>query len=244
MGQSLMGQSPETSLGVFAKFWEPGKVKTRLASDMGVANAARVHRLFLETILDRCRLAAERRVIVATPTDRLSEFHAVCPAGWEVRPQGEGNLGDRMRAFLEEEFQAGVGRVLILGCDSPNLPMKCIDEAFDLLRRYDIVLGPSDDGGYYMIGVRRQVWLDETLSLGRIFREVPWGTGDVLARTMSNLDAAALRYALLSPWYDVDRPEDLARLIAELQEDMKSRALSALRAQLAATSLKFLYRAL
>lgn len=234
MNQPLMGQAPETSLGVFAKFWEPGKVKTRLAATVGEVNAARLHRLFLETILDRCRLAADRRVIVATPTERLTEFQAICPAEWDVRPQAEGNLGDRMRAFLEEEFQSDAGRVFILGCDSPNFPMKCLDEAFDLLHRYDVVLGPSDDGGYYAIGVRRQVWLDETLSLDRIFRDVPWGTEDVLARTMSSLDSASLRYALLPPWYDVDRPEDLARLIVDLSGRARCRALSTLKNQLAA----------
>jgi glycosyltransferase A (GT-A) superfamily protein (DUF2064 family) len=110
-----------------------------------------------------------------------------------------------MSHAIEAALAGGGDEVVLVGSDVPSLPPARITAAFDLLENgADVVLGPSEDGGYYLIGMRRLV--------PELFTGIAWGAGDVLGRTRGMAERAGLNVALVDPWYDVDRPEDLQRV--------------------------------
>ncbi len=195
-------------LGMFAKFWAPGQVKTRLAATLGAEQAVQLHKVFVQTLLERFARMADRRTIVYSPADRVEPFAAMAGDGWDLAAQAEGDLGQRMRSWFEFAFAAGARRAVLIGSDSPTLPASFIESAFELLREYDAVLGPADDGGYYLVGIARPT--------PPIFEGMIWSQPTVWGETVARLEAADWRYAALPRWYDVDEWEDLLRLHAEL----------------------------
>lgn len=202
-------------LGVFAKFWQPGRVMTRLGHTIGAGAASRLQREFLRVLLSRFATCGDRRVVGFTPDDARHHFmrlaEAVGVAGqWEFQPQPEGDLGHRMRGFFADAFDSGVERVVLLGADSPNLPREWVDEAFRLLSDVDVVLGPTLDGGYYLVAARDRI--------PPIFADIPWSSGEVFAATVAKLQQSGCRFEQLETWYDVDRIDDLRRLEQDLRE--------------------------
>jgi rSAM/selenodomain-associated transferase 1 len=193
---------------MFAKYWEPGRAKTRLAATIGDDAAAELARLFLETLLLRFQDVADTRVVAFTPPQRREAFSAIAPAAWQLEPQGEGDLGQRMRRFLDGSLRDGAGRVVLIGSDSPTLEASLIQQAFQRLADHDVVLGPSTDGGYYLIGVADRV--------PDLFEGIAWSTPRVWDQTVERLERIGCRYATLPLWYDVDQQSDLARLCEDL----------------------------
>jgi rSAM/selenodomain-associated transferase 1 len=146
------------------------------------------------------------RYLACAPDIRQPFFQACAQRhGARLIAQGAGDLGDRMRR-VAKALLARHGKVLLVGTDSPTLPLEFVVEAEDRLDAADLVFGPSEDGGYYLLGQRRL--------FPEIFRGVVWGGTGVLRATLAKLDTS--RAHLLPPWYDVDRPDDLARLRSEL----------------------------
>lgn len=193
---------------MFAKFWEPGAVKTRLAAAIGGSGAARVHQACMTTLITRFSRTADRRVLCFTPAEREREFAAVAGPAWQVQPQCAGDLGQRMRHYFEMSFAAGVDRAVLIGSDSPTLPIAYVEEAFDHLTQLPVVLGPSDDGGYYLIGLSGKT--------ADIFLAIDWSTSEVWRQTTDRLRAAGQGYYELPRWYDIDTVDDLLRLRDEL----------------------------
>lgn len=194
-----------TQLGMFAKFWQPGRVKTRLAAAIGDAAASEVYKAFVATLLARFESVGSRRVLAYWPRERRDDFACLArPRAWELQPQSDGDLGTRMRSYFEQSFAEGTVRAVLIGSDSPTLPREHIDRAFALLERHSVVLGPSDDGGYYLAGLSGQV--------PPIFEGIPWSTAEVWNATLARLKAADVDFATLPAWYDVDDVEDLRRL--------------------------------
>lgn len=194
--------------GMFAKYWQPGKVKTRLAGGIGAVSAARVYESFVVALTSRFRAVADCRILCFSPRERRKEFTELAEPHWTAVPQAEGGLGERMSVFFSEAFQSGADRVVLIGSDSPTLPRENIAAAFELLAENDVVLGPTPDGGYYLIGARR--------TTPPVFEDVAWSTPDVLAQTIERFRAAELTYEQLPSWYDVDELADLHRLRDEL----------------------------
>lgn len=122
-------------------------------------------------------------------------------AGVRFQPQGDGDLGDRMGAAFQAAFADGIGRVVIIGIDCPDVSTALLVEAFEALQTQDIVLGPATDGGYYLIGLRR--WIPD------LFTAMPWGSDRVLRLTLDRAEALQIRPQQLIPLNDIDRPEDL-----------------------------------
>jgi rSAM/selenodomain-associated transferase 1 len=180
-------------LGIFAKQPTAGEAKTRLARQTSPDWAARVARAFLDDTLDRCAGIDARRVIAFAPADGQQFFESVAAGRCAVEAQAAGDLGQRLDAFFTRHL-ATEARTVVIGTDSPTLPPEWIDQAFDLLDRHGVVLGPATDGGYYLIGAARRV--------PPIFAGIDWSTARVLAQTVEKLDGGSL--ALLPPWYDVD----------------------------------------
>ncbi len=190
-------------LGMFAKYWRPGAVKTRLAETIGEDAAAQVHSLFVRHLAERMADLADRCELWCSPATRLPEFQAVA-TGWTIFSQGGGDLGQRMARF----FNAGSRPAVLIGSDSPNLPRRFVRDALTRLRDAPVVLGPAEDGGYYLIGVAEEV--------PPIFEDMPWSRPELWTATQERLSQLRIQPTILPTWYDVDRGDDLARLMREL----------------------------
>jgi rSAM/selenodomain-associated transferase 1 len=195
-------------LGIFAKYWQPGEVKTRLARDVGAEAAARLHRAFVETLLARFRDAGECRWLACTPDDSLPAFGELAEAAWVCVPQGGGDLGQRMARFFDRAFAAGAQRVVLIGSDSPDLPVPIVGEAFERLDEVPVVLGPAEDGGYYLVGARG--------ATPPLFDQVAWSSPAVWPQTLFRLREHGLAWQELSPWRDIDTLADLLRVHTDL----------------------------
>jgi len=226
----MRGEIEKYCLGVFAKYWEPGRVKTRLAKSIGEAKAADVYLAFLKTLLFRFDSAANRSSVLAfSPDDRLEDFQRLSSEttgsdeAWNFTPQGDGDLGARLHRFFAEQLQR-YEQVIVIGTDSPTLPSNLLDQANRLLESHDVVLGPSEDGGYYLVGARDGV--------PPIFSGIDWSTEQVWQQTVASLQHHRAKFAVLPTWYDVDTIDDLQRLQAELS---RSKSASGLLSKLAAS---------
>jgi rSAM/selenodomain-associated transferase 1 len=187
-------------LGLFAKWPRAGHVKTRLASARSEAWAAGVAEALLRDAAKRLTQVDARRILVYSPPESVKDFAKLSQADFDLRSQGEGDLGQRLARFFHTAFAEGAQRVVVVGTDSPTLPVALVRTALDELLRADVVLGPATDGGYYLIGCAR---LAPTL-----FDEIPWSSAEVLAATVARVRQSALRLAMLPPWYDVDTLDD------------------------------------
>lgn len=196
-----------TLLGLFAKHWTPGAVKTRLAAAIGDRTAAAVHLAFVETLLSRLAHWADRRALCYSPADKESDFLAVAQSVWEVTPQVEGDLGQRMQAFFDRSL-CQADRVVLIGSDSPDLPSEYLSSAFDALETHDVVLGPAADGGYYLVGAARRV--------PSIFAGIAWSTSEVWQQTTERLQSAGIAWHELPTWYDVDDEQGLRALLLSI----------------------------
>lgn len=195
-----------TQLGMFAKHWQPGEVKTRLAASIGHESAASLQRLFVQTLLCRFRNMADRRVLCFTPPEAADSFRQLDLASWTLEPQASGNLGTRMQRYFASGLSAAKPpRTILIGSDSPDLPLEYLQEALDKLREVPVVLGPTTDGGYYLIGLSQTV--------PPIFDDIPWSTSAVWPQTTARLTAAGIPYHVLPGWYDVDDESGLNALL-------------------------------
>ncbi len=198
----------DRALVVMAKVPRPGRVKTR----MGLPGemASRVYAELLEAVLVRAdrahdQVGFERVLAVAlSPEDAKADAEALAPEGWRVVLQRGADLGERIQAAAAD---AGAARTVIVGSDAPTLPEDRIPGAFEALTRARAVFGPTEDGGYYLVGLRGPE--------PRLFDGIPWSTDAVMARTRAAARAAGIELVELSPWYDVDRLEDLQRAAAD-----------------------------
>lgn len=196
---------------MFAKYWRAGEVKTRLGATIGLSAAARVHHQLVRTSLQRFRKLGEDRVLVFSPPDQAEAFAGEVDDTWRLEPQTSGDLGARIAHFFRFAFSAGASRALLIGSDSPSLPTAYLQQAFDLLRENDVVLGPAEDGGYYLIGLKAPC--------EELFADIAWSTSDVLSQTLTRCETLGLRTSQAPTWYDVDNRADLKRLLADLARD-------------------------
>ncbi len=203
-------------LGIMAKYWEPGQSKTRLGTTIGDERAAELSRRFLVHLLRNLRQQGDVRTLVFAPDDRAEAFRQLCndPAIgqglWGIEPQGIGDLGARMERFVRRARERGAEKVILIGSDMPTLSSERMEEAWRALDDYPVVLGPAEDGGYYLLGISGEP--------PPIFSGVPWGTAQVFAWTQHLLNQQGLAYYPLKVGFDVDRWEDLIRLQRELSD--------------------------
>jgi rSAM/selenodomain-associated transferase 1 len=196
------------ALGLFAKWPQRGVVKTRLAAATSAPWAADVAQAFLKDVLLRLTQVDARRVLVYSPKDADKYFAGLVRGDFELLPQVHGDLGERLFAFFSHMLGEGAERVVVVGTDSPTLPVALVEAALDQLQNADVVLGPATDGGYYLIGCAQRV--------PPVFHGIAWSSTSVLAETVSRLQQASLRLALLPPWYDVDTLDDWRMLRGHL----------------------------
>ena len=181
-----------------AKVPVAGRVKTRLARELGVATATRFARHAAMAVLARMANHPAWHTTVAVTPDGGTGWRP-WPRHVSHGPQGHGDLGLRMQRIMD---RAAPGPVVIIGTDIPGIRVEHIRDAFRLLGRHDAVLGPATDGGYWLVGLRRRP------RVPRIFQAVRWSSPHALADTVANLSGLSVaRVAVLS---DVDTAADLA----------------------------------
>ncbi len=198
------------ALIVFAKRPEPGAVKTRLTPVLTAAEAARLYDAFLRDSLDAyAGLALDRSLGVRLYLTGSGDPVEPLPGGVSVHEQRGEGLGARMLNAFVETFVAGAERVAVIGTDHPTLPPAFVARAFEELRTpFSVVLGPSDDGGYYLLGMNELY--------PALFEGMTYSHPDVFAHTLDRAEMTGAGVSVLPSWYDVDMPAALRRLAADL----------------------------
>lgn len=202
----------QDALIVFAKVPRPGDVKTRLTPALTEEQAARLYEAFLRDALEAyAGMEVNVRLYLTESSDALPS--GTVPDGVTVhRQQGEG-LGARMQHAFLETFAAGVERAVVIGTDHPTLPLDFVHLAFAVLDGpLSVSLGPSDDGGYYLLGMND--------FFPQLFDGMRYSHREVFEQTLRRATDAGARVTVLPPWYDVDTPAALDRLVAELQQNL------------------------
>lgn len=183
---------------VFIKNPIPGKVKTRLAEKIGADAALEVyHKLINITKSAVEDTDADVRIYYS------SEFEENIWTGVPIYIQNGIDLGERMKNAMDSGFQDGYERICLIGSDLPTITSEIIQSGFNSLNFMDVVLGPAEDGGYYLIGLKKMI--------PEIFMDKPWSHGDLLEKTLEDLTRQKESYFLLKTLNDIDTYEDLIR---------------------------------
>ena len=194
------------SLVILGKPPRPGVTKTRLVPPLSYAAAAELYRAFL---LDTIEMVLglgwdDTSLVHPAEPDAADRLRRLVPPDVRLRPQGGRGLGAALAGAFHAQLEAGFGPVVLIGSDSPTLPPALIDAAADGLAAHDLVIGPSADGGYYLIGMTR-------LHAG-VFERITWSTDAVFEQTLDRARDLGLRTLVLPEWYDVDTAAELRRL--------------------------------
>jgi hypothetical protein len=205
--------SGSRALLLFAKTPKPGKVKTRLMAAVSADVAAALHAACIE---DTLRVVRKMRgcdafVFVAGGTGyfrRLVKKQG-SSARMQVLPQRGSDLGARMENAFRKCFAMGFREVVVIGTDTPWMGVERVRRAFAELKASEVVIGPAEDGGYYLLGMRKMV--------AEIFQGIPWSTERVLELTLEVIAEQKVRGKLLRRDFDLDRPEDLKRAAGMLK---------------------------
>ncbi|GFO68558.1 hypothetical protein GMLC_21370 [Geomonas limicola] len=188
-------------LAVFAKTPHPGKVKTRLAPALTPEEGAELYHCMLQDTIARMRTLGVETVIFY---DGDEEFFRNFHPGLRLIRQHQAGLGERLEAAFRQLEDLGYRERVVIGSDAPDLPLSFIREAFDFLGTgKDVVFGPAEDGGYYLVGLSG--------GMADLFQDVPWSTSEVLAVSYQKAQHAEFAVELISTWYDIDSYEDLLR---------------------------------
>ncbi|GAB4346911.1 MAG: TIGR04282 family arsenosugar biosynthesis glycosyltransferase [Cyanophyceae cyanobacterium] len=219
-----MGNS--AAILVFLKEPVPGRVKSRLGAGIGADRAAELYGAFVLDWLERLVAYGRSRDITILPcpspdgwSDALAEWLDLeIPAGgpWRSRPflpQGSGDLGDRLGVCFRMAWEMGIDRAIVVGTDSPDLPLFHLDLGFDALSRGDCALGPALDGGYYALGFSDHTFVPSA------FEAIAWSSDQTAAQTLTAIATVGHSTTLLPPWSDIDHPQDLRRLGDRLRDD-------------------------
>ena len=196
------------ALLVIAKRPAAGQTKTRLTPPLSPEQASDLYECFLRDTLDVARAVPHVNRLVHYAPDAAASYFALLAPDFGLRPQVGESLGPRLDQVLTRCLGEGFERAVIMDSDSPTLPAAFVAQAFAALDAADVVLGPCDDGGYYLIGLKRPQ--------PRLLLEVQMSTRNVLRDTLALAEQIGARAALLPTWYDVDTVQELERLRADL----------------------------
>ncbi len=199
------------AVAVMAKVPGMAVVKTRLHESLGAERATELYRCFL---LDRLDAVAALRditgVVAFTPLEAETRMRSLAPPTLQLVPQRGEDLGERLSNIVTELLDRGHAGAIAVDSDSPTLPMAYLAEAATVLSgpTFDVVLGPCEDGGYYLVGLRSPQ--------PALFEGIPWSTDAVFAMTLDKARARGLSVHVLPQWFDVDTEADLRRLYADI----------------------------
>ena len=192
------------TLIIFSRYPEPGKTKTRMIPALGAVGASELQRQMTEHCLNIAKkLLSSRNITIEV---HFAGGNQELMAEWlgqdlEYVPQIAGDLGNKMRFAFDRSFELGTQRVVTIGIDCPDINQEILENAFDSLRNQDLVMGPAQDGGYYLIGLNQ--------TIPQLFRNINWGTEKVFKQSQNIARQLNLSIDYLPALSDVDRPEDL-----------------------------------
>jgi uncharacterized protein len=193
---------------IMAKQPVAGRVKTRLLPALSPGAAARLSQALIEdTITLASRVAQVHVAVAVSPPGAVETWGRRLPHEPVLLPVEGPDIGACLAAATGHLFSIGFSRVIALSSDSPTLPVSALERAVALLRDADVVIGPCEDGGYYLVGLRAPC--------PGLFSDIDWGSERVSAQTRERADTLGRSTAWLHPWYDVDTPDDLERLSRE-----------------------------
>lgn len=200
---------------VFAKRPAAGRVKTRLTPPLPPDEAVVVYEACLRDVV--ARAARQRASIEVWYQEELRAAHyfETEMPNWPARAQADGDLGAKMSDAFARSFADDAERVVIIGSDAPTLPDAMLNAAFDDLHEVDVVIGPSVDGGYYLIGARSSAWP----AARALFDAIAWSGPDVFKATFERCARIGLNVRVLPGWYDVDTIEDLRQALQDATDD-------------------------
>lgn len=196
---------------VMAKAPRPGEAKTRLQPLLDEKQAAELAACFLQDIVKKVRGLTTNVIIGFTPVDGKAALETLIGKDLLWTEQKGKDLGERMASTIEFAEKEIFSPIIVIGTDSPTLPLNYIEKALEYFRddKLEIVLGPSNDGGYYLIGMRKL--------MTDVFENIDWSSSKVFDQTLANIEKTKiLNIGILDNWYDVDTPEDLIFLRNEL----------------------------
>jgi rSAM/selenodomain-associated transferase 1 len=205
------GLGSQCAMAVMAKAPRAGKVKTRLSPPLTLEQSAALNICFLRDTAENLAAVADAAGLICyTPVGDEVAFDGLLPASFSLIPQRGDKFGERLLAAAEDILACGYGSVCLIDSDSPTVPKAAFEQAVrELARPGDrIVLGPSHDGGYYLIGLKEPH--------PEPFERITWSTASVLAETVERAHDAGIEVVLLPLWYDVDDAATLAILTGEL----------------------------
>ena len=210
----------EAALIIFAKAPIPGQVKTRLCPPLAPDEAATLHGTMVLDTLERSRnLLGFDRFLACAPSKQHPFFKAVgARQGVPLLEQIQGDLGDRMHQAFCSIFEAGYRSAVVVGTDLPTIQGELLRQALTGLADHDVVLGPSVDGGYYLIGLKKPT--------PELFSDMPWSTDQVLPSTLEKARHLSLSVQLLTEQRDLDTLVELQYFIQETQGPGKKRISS------------------
>ena len=211
--------TPANALAIMAKAPVAGAVKSRLVPPLTAQQAAEFYRaLLLDQFEHLSNIAGAERYVFFAPADAEAALRPLAGADYAYLPQCEGDLGARMAQVFDDLRRHGHRNIVLIGSDLPALPLEYLDAAFARLEssEHRVVLGPSQDGGYYLVGMNRPT--------PEIFANMSWSHERVLTDTMARLDELGVSYSLLPTWFDLDVAEDFNRL-GQLPEPELRRAM-------------------
>lgn len=201
----------DTAIVIMAKYPQAGKTKTRLCPPLTQLQAAELYRAMLQdTVSLVAQLDNVDLAIAITPPDAREHFTELVTPGIQLLPVEGADIGECLVKALSGLLEQGYQKAIALNSDGPTLPSSFLVQASQELDLVDLVIGPSDDGGYYLVGVKRLV--------PEIFQSIAWSTRMVLTQTLERVIELSMSVKLLPAWYDVDIPEDLARIRSDLQK--------------------------
>lgn len=205
------GQEGPRLLVVMAKAPRPGRVKTRLSDRYPAGAIVELYRCLLADTLALGLSIPRTNVAVMAPPEDLEEIAALLPDGVDAIGQQGSGLAAALTSVFATLTHEGARRVVALDSDSPHLPVRVVENAFAALLTHDIVAGPTEDGGYYLVGA--------TAPQDGLFDPAPMGTATALQSLLANARARGLTYRLTEEWFDVDVADDLTRLADLLRRD-------------------------
>jgi len=194
---------------IMAKEPAVGKTKTRLCPPLTPTRAAALYKAMLRDTIELVTgIGSLSLAIAVTPPEATDDFRQIAPPETLLFPVTGADIGECLDRTTSYLLTAGHPQVIALNSDGPTLPADYLLEASAQLNRVDMVLGPSEDGGYYLIGLKRPT--------PELFYDIDWSTQQVTAQTLDRSKTLGLQVSLLPLWYDVDTPADLGRLQSEL----------------------------
>jgi len=210
-------RNARNALVLFAKRPQLGEVKTRLAQEIGDLLAVRFYKAFLEDtfskMIEFSLTAAKTRLFIFRPVSNDNFFQKSPLNKFNLRFQRGEDLGEKLSSAMRQLLPPHE-KVVIIGADSPALPVAFIQAAFFLLDQNEIVLGPSLDGGYFLIGMTKPIL--------EVFEDIPWSTSAVFSQTIKKVRSLNLNLGLLPPWYDIDDLDALRFLKTHLNTSLSN----------------------